>query len=123
MRAIMGDSMACPVCGRPHRDVTLRSGDAWLVCWHQRCAETAWVVRLPAVQPVARDVELAVGSRMAASLLATFPPAPLILIAVPAAVAVGIRSASRVQVVNRLTTVLVGDGAVKPAVAPRQSAA
>ena len=123
MRAIMGDALRCPVCGRPQRAVTLRSGDAWLTCWHQRCAERAWAIRIPAVQPIPRDIEMAVGARLAASLLATYAPAPLVVIGVPDAVAGPLLHAPRVQVVTRLTTVLVGEGAVRPAIAPRESAA
>lgn len=123
MRAVMGDTLRCPVCGRPHHALVLRSGDAWLTCWHRSCGEIAWAVRVPAVQPIARDIDLAVGVGLAASLLATYAPAPLVVIGVPAAVASGLRQASRVAVVQRLSSVLIGEGPPKPAVGPRSTAA
>lgn len=119
----MGEGLRCPVCGRPQHAITLRSGDAWLTCWHRGCAEMAWAIRVPAVQPIPRDIELAVGTKLAASLLATYAPAPLVVIGVPAAVASGLQQASRVAVIQRLTAVLVGDGPVKAAVGPRDRAA
>jgi hypothetical protein len=121
MRAIMGPDLRCPICGRPQHGVVLRSGDAWLTCWHQRCTATLWAVRLPALAPTAQDVAEHVGERIASCLLLTYSPAPVIVIEVPAAVRTTLTTASRLAVVARLTTVLVGAAPMTAAVGPQMS--
>ena len=118
MRAYVGTHVRCPVCGRPHHGLTLRDGDAWVTCWHRACSAVAWAVRVPAASPTAADLAAVVGERLAASLLATFAPAPVVVLEVPAAVLATIRQASRLVIVARLTQVLVGDKPVGAAVAP-----
>jgi hypothetical protein len=123
MRAYVGSDLRCASCGRPQQAVTLRSGDAWVTCWYARCQARLWAVRVPGAQPTAADVAETLGERLAASVLATYAPAPLVVLEVPPAVAIGLQQASRLGVVARLTQVLVGDVAVKPAHAPRDRAA
>lgn len=81
------------------------------------------MVRLSATIPQPSDVEGAVGPRLAAALLASCEPAVVIAIAVPDAVLLAIRHASRLQVVQRLTDILIPDGPVVPARLPRDRAA
>lgn len=107
MNAHMGPDLRCPVCQRPFRDITLRAGDAWITCWHRQCGTYAWAVKIPAVQPIARDIELAVGARLAAALLETFAPAPIVTIAAPPPVAIGLLAASRSSVIQRLQAVVL----------------
>ena len=123
MRAHVGPDLRCAACGRPQRSVMLRSGDAWLTCWHQQCRAPLWAVVVPGAHPTAADVSDVLGDRLAASVLATFAPAAVVVIEVPATVQATLRTASRLVVVARLTQVLVGELAMKPAVPPREMAA
>jgi hypothetical protein len=118
MRAHIGPDLRCPVCARPQHGVSIRSGDAWVTCWHRQCNAILWVAIVPAHQPTAADVAALVGDRLAASLLATYPPAPVIALEVPAHVAPALRLASRLALLSRLTAVLVGEQAIKPALPP-----
>lgn len=119
LRALLADVLTCPTCGRPHRALGLRSGDAWVTCWHRACEQTAWVLRIPAASPIAEDIERVIGPRLAAALLQLQTPATLVQIAVPEGIAARIRSATQSQVVAALTHTLVGrDGPLPVCVAP-----
>lgn len=119
LHAYAGDTLRCPVCGRPHRDFALRAGDAWVTCWHRSCERVAWVIRIGASVPMAADICHAVGDRLGAAILASYAPACLVAIAVPVGIAARIRSSSHGQIVNALTSTLVGwSGDIVPAVSP-----
>ena len=123
MIAYMGQDLRCPCCGRPQKFVQLRSGDAWLTCWHQGCRASLWAVRVPASVPTPADVSEAVGDRIAASLLLTYAPGPVIVLEVPTARVAAMQTSSRFVLVARLTAALLGDSPMKAAMGPRLEAA
>ena len=103
LRAFMGPALRCPACNRPQQNLELRSGDAWLLCWHRSCQATSWVVIVPAERPSANDVVRRVGLVLGEALLMLFAPAPLIAISVPSAIASGLRQAPHVELIRRLS--------------------
>lgn len=120
MRAVMGTVICCPVCGRAQSAVELIVGEAWMVCWHKRCLATFWVMRLTGTVASASDVEAGVGARLAAALLMSYAPAPLVMLAVPEAARPALAGATQARIVERLTQLLVPPGAIQPAKVPRQ---